>query len=91
MIPDTYENFRLWLVNYVKSVWTLPVGFEDGTDDDIDFDKLGIDSLEAHMLATLIEDDYGVEFDPSLLLECPTLNKLAKRCTEHHESSFSKT
>ena len=82
MIPDTYDNFRLWLVNYVKSVWTLPDNFAEGKVDDINFEELGIDSLEAHMLATLIEDDYGVEFDPSILLEYPTLNKLAKRCTE---------
>ena len=82
MIPDTYENFRLWLVNYVKSVWSLA----EGKVDDINFDELGIDSLEAHMLATLIEDDYGVEFDPSILLEYQTLNKLAMKCTEDYAS-----
>lgn len=87
MIPDSYENFRLWLVNYVKSVWSLPNEFVEGKVDDIDFNELGIDSLEAHMLATLIEDDYGVEFDPSILLQYPTLNKLAKRCTENDESN----
>jgi acyl carrier protein len=89
MIPDTYENFRLWLVNYVKSVWTLPDEFAKGKTEDINLEELGIDSLEAHMLATLIEDDYGVEFDPSLLLEYPTLNKLAKRCTDDYESKKS--
>ena len=86
MIPDTYENFRLWLVNYVKSVWSLPDNFVEGKVDDINFDELGIDSLEAHMLATLIEDDYGVEFDPSILLEYQTLNKLATKCTEDYAS-----
>ena len=86
MIPDTYENFRLWLVNYVKSVWSLPDNFVEGKVDDINFDELGIDSLEAHMLATLIEDDYGVEFDPSILLEYQTLNRLAMKCTEDYAS-----
>ena len=81
MINDSYENFRLWLITYIESVWSLPSSFENGEVDDISFEELGIDSLEAHMLATLIEDDYSVEFDPSILIECPTLNSLAKRCT----------
>ncbi len=79
-IPASYEDFRGWLVRYVDDVWGLPDEF--GEEDDINFEELGMDSLEAHMMASLIEDEYRITFEPMLLLEHRHLNDLAKYCTE---------
>jgi acyl carrier protein len=49
---------------------------------DIDFEVLGMDSLEAHMMASLLEDEYGISFEPMLLVDHKTLNSLAKYCTD---------
>lgn len=80
LIPASYKDFRGWLVRYVDDVWGLPREF--GENDDINFEELGMDSLEAHMMASLIEDEYRVTFEPMLLLEHRYLNDLAKYCTE---------
>jgi acyl carrier protein len=80
LIPASYQDFRSWLVRYVDDVWGLPREF--GENDDINFEELGMDSLEAHMMASLIEDEYRVTFEPMLLLEHRYLNDLAKYCTE---------
>ena len=79
IVPATYGEFRNWLLRYVDDVWGLPEQMpEDG---DIDFAELGMDSLEAHMMASLIEDEYKITFEPMLLLEHPRLNDLAAYCT----------
>lgn len=80
LIPATYNEFRGWLVRYVDDVWGLPNEF--GEEDDIDFEELGMDSLEAHMMASLIEDEYRITFEPMLLLEHKCLNDLANYCTQ---------
>ena len=76
-----YNDFRSWLLKYVEDVWGLPDGF-DMDDGDICFEEIGMDSLEAHMMASLIEDDFNITFDPGILLEHSTLNKLASHITK---------
>jgi hypothetical protein len=75
-----YDTFRSWLISYVENVWSLPQSFQGGSLDDIDLIELGMDSLEAHMMASLIEDDFSVEFDPNILLDYHTINSLAAYC-----------
>ena len=80
IVPATYAEFRSWLLRYVEDVWGLPENFNNEMD--IDFEVLGMDSLEAHMMASLLEDEYGISFEPMLLVDHKTLNSLAKYCTE---------
>ena len=58
IVPATYAEFRSWLLRYVEDVWGLPENFNNEMD--IDFEVLGMDSLEAHMMASLLEDEYGI-------------------------------
>ena len=80
IVPATYEEFRSWLLRYVEDVWGLPENFNDEMD--VDFEVLGMDSLEAHMMGSLLEDEYGITFEPMLLVDHKTLNSLAKYCTD---------
>ena len=79
LVPASYDEFRNWLIGYVDDVWGIPDSLD--LNGNIDFESLGMDSLEAHMMASLIEDAYGISFEPMLLLEYPTLNELARHCT----------
>lgn len=80
IVPATYAEFRSWLLRYVEDVWGLPENFNN--ESDIDFEALGMDSLEAHMMASLLDDEFGITFEPMLLVDYKTLNSLAKHCTD---------
>ncbi len=46
--------------------------------DDVNFEELGMSSLNAVMVTGVIEDEYGIEVDPSVLFENPSV---ASFCT----------
>ena len=76
----SYQELRLWFIEYLESICEIPKNAkEDGTVD-INIEDLGMDSLEAHMLASVIEDDFSIEFDPEIIMQQKTVNELAKAC-----------
>ena len=58
LIPASYDEFRNWLIGYVDDVWGIPDSLD--LNGNIDFESLGMDSLEAHMMASLIEDQENI-------------------------------
>ena len=75
-----YKELRLWFVEYLESICELPRNAKEDESVDINIEDLGMDSLEAHMLASVIEDDFSVEFDPEIIMKHKTVNELAKAC-----------
>ena len=76
----SYKELRLWFVEYLESICELPRNAKEDESVDINIEDLGMDSLEAHMLASVIEDDFSVEFDPEIIMKHKTVNELAKAC-----------
>ncbi len=50
-------------------------------DADADFDRLGLDSVMAVALILDLEEWSGLDLEPSLLFEYPTINELARYVT----------
>ena len=75
-----YQELRLWLVEYLESICEIPEDAKEDEKVDINIEDLGMDSLEAHMLASVIEDDFSIEFDPEIIMQHKTVNELAKAC-----------
>ena len=75
-----YQELRLWLVEYLESICEIPEDAKEDEKVDINIEDLGMDSLEAHMLASVIEDDFSIEFDPEIIMLHKTVNELAKAC-----------
>ena len=77
-----YKELRLWFIEYLESICELPTNAKEDESVNINIEDLGMDSLEAHMLASVIEDDFSVEFDPEIIMKHKTVNELAKACCD---------
>ena len=76
----SYQELRLWFIEYLESICEIPKNAKEDEAVDINIEDLGMDSLEAHMLASVIEDDFSIEFDPEIIMQHKTVNELAKAC-----------
>ena len=76
----SYKELRLWFIEYLESICEIPKNAKEDETIDINIEELGMDSLEAHMLASVIEDDFSIEFDPEIIMLHKTVNELAKAC-----------
>lgn len=68
-------EMRDWLADYISSV--LDVDRADFPYD-TGFDALGLDSVEAVILAGMMEERFGIAIDPSELYNHPTATRFAR-------------
>ena len=68
-LPCDAQTLRQWMVAYILSVLS-PAG---GVPTDKNFDTYGFDSVEAVVMAGVMEEEFGVPVDPMWLLENPTI------------------
>jgi acyl carrier protein len=66
---------RVWLINYIATV--LDRG-GDGVPTDQTFDTYGFDSVEIVLMIGVMDDELGIEVDPGMLFEHPSIDALAK-------------
>jgi len=59
------------MIEYITSVLDLPV---ESLSPSATFDTLGIDSVEAVVMAGVMEEHFGVEIDPMLFFESPSID-----------------
>jgi acyl carrier protein len=59
------------MVNYITTVLDLPA---EGLSTSATFDTMGIDSVEAIVMAGVMEEHYGVEIDPMFFFEHPSID-----------------
>jgi len=59
------------MIEYITSVLDLPV---ESLSSSATFDTLGIDSVEAVVMAGVMEEHFGVEIDPMLFFESPSID-----------------
>lgn len=73
---STLDRERIvdWMVKHIRSVLELPKGdfpLEER------FDAYGLDSVEAVIMAGLMEEEFGTPIDPMELFEHPSVAKFA--------------
>lgn len=71
--------FRDWIVNYITSVLDIPADPFPLADP---FDSYGFDSAELVIMAGVMEEDFGVEIDPRLLFETPSVDGVVATFTK---------
>lgn len=72
-LPCDRETLRSWMVDYIGSVLSPP----DGVPTDKTFDTYGFDSVEAVVMAGVMEEEFGVAVDPIQLFEHPSIDAFA--------------
>lgn len=69
-LPCDSQTLRQWMISYIESVLS-PAG---GVPPDKNFDTYGFDSVEAVVMAGVMEEEFGVPVDPMWLLENPNID-----------------
>ena len=77
VIPATRDAVRSWMVGYMSDLLTLA---PDQIDPTAQFDAYGMDSIEAVVMAGVMEEEFGVVIEPTLLLEYPSIELFSKAC-----------
>jgi acyl carrier protein len=72
-LPCDRETLRAWMVGYIDSVLAPP----GGVPTDKMFDSYGFDSVEAVVMAGVMEEEFAVPVDPVQLFEYPTIDDFA--------------
>jgi acyl carrier protein len=70
-IPASQEELRAWMIEYIASVLDLP---PEDFPTEATFDSYGLDSVEATVMAGVMEEQFGVPIDPVLLFENPSID-----------------
>lgn len=71
-IPVDQAILRAWMVNYITSVLELPA---ESVPTGQKFNGYGLDSVEAVVMAGVMEEEFGVPIDPILLFEHPSIDQ----------------
>jgi acyl carrier protein len=68
--PIDAQALAAWMSQYICAV----LGLEEATlDPAASFDSYGLDSAEAVIMAGAMEEEFGVEIEPSLFFDEPTI------------------
>lgn len=70
---------RTWMIDYICSVLALDAATFSTS---ATFDSYGLDSVEAVLMAGLMEEEFGVQIDPVRLFEAPSVDLFVKSMTD---------
>jgi len=76
-IPVDAATLRAWMVRYITAVLDLPHDVSTAQA----FNEYGFDSVEAVVMAGVMEEEFGVPIDPIRLFEHPSIEKFAAAMT----------
>lgn len=86
-LPCSPAQLRAWMVEYITSVLAIPAA---EIDTEATFDSFGFDSVEAVVMAGVMEEEFSVPVDPIQLFEHPTIAAFAARYgQEDHPAAAS--
>lgn len=63
---------RSWMVQYICAIFDLKPGNLSTSDS---FDSYGLDSVEAVIMAGVMEEEFRVQIDPILFFEHPSIDR----------------
>ncbi len=69
-LPCDAETLRAWMVAYIGGTLALP----DGVPTAATFDSYGLDSVEAVVMAGVMEEEFATQIDPVQLFEHPSID-----------------
>ena len=75
-LPCDRAQLRSWMIDYITAVLAIPL---ETIDADATFDSYGFDSVEAVVMAGVMEEEFGVPVDPIQLFEHPTIADFSAR------------
>lgn len=79
-LPIDAETLRTWLVNYISSVLDVPAeDFPTASR----FDSFGLDSVEAVVMAGVLEEEFRVPVDPIQFFENPSVDAFVAAYAQH--------
>lgn len=74
---------RSWTRNYLSELLHIPP-------EDIDLDQglgeLGLDSADSILLSGEMEQQFGIELEPSMFLEADTLREMLDKISAHYSA-----
>jgi acyl carrier protein len=73
-LPRDSETLRNWMVSYIDGILSVPGGVQT----DKTFDTYGFDSVEAVVMAGVMEEEFGVQIDPVQLFEHPSIDAFVR-------------
>lgn len=73
LIPVDAETLRAWMVRYITGILDLPAPVAT----DQIFSEYGLDSVEAVVMAGVMEEEFGVPVDPIQLFEHPSIDQFS--------------
>ena len=69
-IPVDAATLRAWMVRYITAILDLPQDVSTAQA----FNEYGFDSVEAVVMAGVMEEEFGVPIDPIRLFEHPSID-----------------
>jgi len=73
-LPLDEAALRDWMVAYIARLLSFAPA---DIDTSAQFDTFGMDSIEAVVMAGIMEEEFGVVIEPTLLLEYPSIDLFA--------------
>ncbi|WP_373504751.1 acyl carrier protein [Aestuariivirga sp.] len=70
-LPLSQAELKAWMITYISQLLSLD---KEGIDTSALFDSFGMDSIEAVVMAGIMEEEFGVLIEPTLLLEYPSID-----------------
>ncbi|MEQ8404499.1 MAG: acyl carrier protein [Oceanicaulis sp.] len=70
-IPVSDAELKAWMVTYISDLLALDAAQVTTSDT---FEVFGMDSVEAVVMAGVMEEEFGAPVEPSLLLEYPSID-----------------
>lgn len=69
-LPCDSQTLRNWMIDYIAGTLALP----DGVPTEKTFDTYGLDSVEAVVMAGVMEEEFSTQVDPVQLFENPSID-----------------
>lgn len=73
-LPLSEEALKAWMREYILKMLSLD---ETTFDSAARFDAYGLDSVEAVVMAGVMEEEFGVPIEPALLFDHPSIDSFA--------------
>lgn len=71
LIARDSDELRKWMIEYISEVLKVDSA---ALSTSATFDSIGLDSVEAVVMMGVMEEHFGVEIDPALLFESPSID-----------------
>lgn len=80
------DTLRAWMIQYITTVLDLPEGKLDTSES---FTTYGLDSVEAVVMAGVMEEEFRVPVDPMLFFEHHTIDDFVQTYAKPSEQSLT--